>query len=354
MVSAAGLRRFVSSGSAALLLVAGSAHAHDLGVDLSLNGTAPSATNPRSGSAAVALSGSYDFSEKWTGFFTAAYLRDFPTRTDDTSSPGSNIAFFSAGAMFLASDHLLLMATLSGSPPTVQRNATSYDYAGGSADVVIRGNNASAGGSLLGSWASNGLTRWEHTVDVSAGVNRFETEQTLELGSTLRARLFRTYCERNPATSYCPLVNGLRTPLTQVRVAAAYTATLFTKTDVALEVAGFVYDTADPSEVGSFSAVVLGRQGPDMGQGIPVAPWRLTLRPSVLHRFGKVSVRVAWQLGVYTGNAGVNHLVSARVSWKVSPTLRLSLSALGQADVDRGAVLHRGGTVSAGVVVVFP
>lgn len=338
----------------AAVFLASAAGAHDLGVDLTLNGTSASANNPRSGSAGVGLSGSYDFSERWTGFLGANYLRDFATRATDSYSAGSNIFFFSAGAMFVPSEHLLLMATVSGAPPSQQRNATTFAYEGGAVDVVVSAVNASLGGSLLASYATNGLSSWEHTVDVSAGVNHLESQQQLELGTSLRARLFRVYCERNPGRGYCPLVNGVRAPLTQVRLGAAYTATVAGKTDVSLDVAGYLYDTPNPLEVGSFSAVVLGRQGPDMGLGVPVAPWRVTVRPAVLHRFGKASVRLAWQYGLYVADAGANHLISLRVSWKVTPSLRLTATALGQADVDRGAVLNRGGTVTLGAVFIFP
>lgn len=336
------------------LVLAWPANAHDLGVDLTLNGTGASANNPRSGSAGFGLSGSYDFNDRWTAFLTGNYVRDFATRAADSYSPGSNIFFLSAGVMFLPTDHVLLMATVTGAPPSEQRNATTFTNESGSADVVIRGTNSSLGGTLLVSYATGGLSNWEHTVDVSAGVNHFESQQQAELGTSLRARVFRTSCERNPVAGYCPLVNGLNSPLTQVRLGVAYTATISVSNDLGLDVAGFLYDTADPLGVGSFSAVVLGKQGPDMGLGVPVAPWRLTVRPSFLHRFGKFSVRASYQYGLYASNAGTNHLLSVKLSWKVQPQVRLTLSAIGQTDVDQRVVVNRGGTVTVGALFVFP
>lgn len=337
-----------------LFLCAGGAGAHDLGVDLTLNGTGTSANNPRTGSAGVILSGSYDFTDRWTGFLTAMYVRDFATRSGDSYSAGSNIFLFSGGAMFLASSHLMFMATVTGSPPSVQRNATAITINETSANLVVRGTNASLGGSLLGSYATNGFSNWEHTVDLAVGVNRFESQQVAELPETVAARLLRNLCAQDPTRGYCPLVNGLKEPLTQVRLSATYTATLFLKTDVGLDVSGFLYDTADPFSVGSFSAVVLGRQGPDVGLGLPVAPWRLTVRPFAIFRAGKFSVRLAYQLGLYTSDAGMNHLLSARFTWKLSSSFRVSLTVLGQTDVDRGAVLNRGGTLAGGVLYIFP
>lgn len=333
---------------------AAGAAAHDLGLDLTLNGTGASTNNPRTGSAGLVLSGSYDFTDSWTGFLTAMYVRDFATRSADSYSPGSNIFLFSGGVMFLATGHLMFMATVTGSPPTVQRNATTLAFNDTMVNLVVRGTNASLGGSLLGSYATNGFSNWEHTVDLAVGVNHFESQQVAELGEGPLARVVRAVCARDPTRGYCPLVPGVREPLTQVRLSGTYTATLFTKTDVGLDVSGFLYDSADPFSVGSFSAVVLGRQGPDVGLGLPIAPWRLTVRPFAFFRAGKFSVRLAYQFGLYTSDAGVNHLVSVKFAWKISSSLRVTLTALGQTDVDRGAVVNRGGTLTGGVLYIFP
>lgn len=343
------------SAALTLCLITQTALAHDVGVDLLSNFTRSSSNNPRAGSLGLSLSGSFDFSQKWTGFLLATYVRDFATKTAESESPGSNIFLFSGGAMFIPTDHLMFMASVTGAPPTQQRNATVQEYATGTADVVIRSTNASLGGTLLTSWTTNGFSKWEHTVDVAVGLNHFDSDQQVELGSTVRARLYRVYCERNPTQGYCPLVNGVSTNLTQVRLAATYTATLFTRTDVGVELAGFVYDIPDPLGIGLYSSVVAGRQGPDLGQGIPVAPWLITVRPSVLHRFSrKVSVRVGYQLGVYVADTGTNHLLSVRASWKLTPSFRLTASLLGQADLLQGAFVNGGGSALVGVLFLFP
>lgn len=337
------------------------ARAHDLGLDVTLNGTRASENNPRTGSAGFILSGSYDFSDRWTGFLTGMFVRDFATRSGDSYSAGSNIFLFSGGAMFLATDHLMFMATVSGSPPTVQRNATSVSGLNSSIDLLVTGTSPSLGGSLLASYATNGLSNWEHTFDLSAGVNHFEIHQVADVADPARARAFLAECTRATGrplfAKTCELVAralaNLREPhteaLTQFRVGAAYTATLFIKTDVGLDMSGYLYSVPDPLVVGSFLV-----QGLDVGLGTPVAPWRFTVRPSVLHRAGKFSVRLAYQLGVYTSNAGLNHLVSVKLTWKLSPMVRVSLSALGQTDVDGGVVVNRGGTITAGVLLIFP
>lgn len=272
-----------------VLVVCTPAWAHDLGVDLTLSGTAPSANNPRSGSFGFSVSGSYDFTERWSAFLMGVFMRDFGTRSQDSFSPGSNVFLFSGGVMFVANDHFMVMATVSGSPPSVQRNATSFEGLDqGPVGYVIKATNFSVGGALLASYATNGFSNWEHTFDLSAGVNQLESDQIAELGTTVRARLLRTYCERTPAAGYCPIVLGIDAPLTQVRLGGTYTATLFFKSDVSLDVAGFLYDVADPIAVGSYSAAIAGRQGPDVGLGTPVAPWVVTVRPAVVHRMGSI------------------------------------------------------------------
>ena len=335
-----------------VLLAAPGARAHDVGLDTFLNWTAPSANNPRTGSAGFALSGSVDVSERWTVFLSGLFLRDFATRTAETVSAGSNVFFLSGGAMWLPTNHLMFMAMAMGSPPTVQRSATAVDFGPITADVLFLGTNASVGGLLLGSYATNGFSKLEHAVDVSVGVNHFRTEQTIELPQTLRANAVRTFCARNDEVGLCPLVNGQAAQLTQVRLGATWVGTVALKTDVAVDVAGFLYDSADPASVGFFTVVQNGRSS-DFGSGVPAAPWAFTVRPSVTHRFSKFSVRGAYQVGLYTGGLGTNHLVSARVTWKATSWLRLTLSALLQADVAQRQVVNRGATLGLGTLFLF-
>lgn len=338
------------------LVLAFPAGAHDLGVDLTFNGTAASENNPRAGSAGFGLSGSYDFNEQWSGFLTANYVRDFATRTADSSSAGSNIFFFSAGAMFVVNDHFMVMGSLSGSPPSTQQNAwsgtfTTEDGRVFALDGVLMGTNASLGGTLLGSYATNGLSSWEHTLDLSAGVTGLSSFQNLQLGRAVEAFARRT-CPANDPQRACRLVVGTNTPLVQARFGATYTATLFSKLDLALDAAVFVYDT-DPAKVGVFSQAVQGRTI-ELGLGSPTAPWVTTARLTGLYRFSKVNLRLGYQFGLYTADFGANHLVRASVTWKVSSSFRLTLSALLQTDVDSSGPINRGGTLSTGVLFLFP
>ncbi len=343
-------------GRLALLLavvLAFPASAHDLGVDLTFNGTTASATNPRSGSAGFGLSGSYDFSDQWSGFLTASYVRDFATRTTDSFSPGSNIFLFSAGAMFVVNDHVMLMGAVNGSPPSLQKNAQQLPLTDGTRTIVLDGvlesTNASLGGTLLGSYSTNGLSRWEHTIDVSSNVTYLSSFQNLQLGRIAEA-IARNNCPPGDDQRACRLVVGTNTPLVQVRLGATYTATLISKLDLLLDGAAFFYDK-DPATVG----VISTQQGrPALDLGSPTAPWVATARLTGLYRFSKVNLRLGYQFGLYSADFGANHLVRASVTWKVSSSFRLTLSALLQTDVDSSGPINRGGTVSTGALFLFP
>jgi hypothetical protein len=338
------------------VVLAWPAGAHDLGVDFTLNGTAASTNNPRSGSAGFGLSGSFDFSEQWSAFLTANFVRDFANRTADSSSPGSNIFFFSAGAMFAVNDHVMVMGAVNGSPPSTQQNAwsgtfTTEDGRSFTLDGVLLGTNASLGGTLLGSYATGGLSSWEHSVDLSIGLTGWSSFQNLQLGRVAEAFARRT-CPTDDAQRACRLVVGTNTPLVQARLGATYTATFFSKLDLILDGAAFVYDQ-DPAKVGVFTQVVQGRTA-ELGLGSPTAPWVATARFTALYRFSRVNLRLGYQFGLYAADFGANHLVRASVTWKVSAWLRLTLSALLQTDLDSSGPINRGGTLSTGVLFLFP
>jgi hypothetical protein len=258
--------------------------------------------------------------------------------------------------MFSPSEHWMFMASVNGSPPTTQRSAqsTTLTTRTGTAytlDGVLVGINSSLGGTLLASWASAGFSDWEHTVDVSAATTYFSSYQNFQV-SRLEEALARRNCPETTAeNALCRVVLGTTAPLVQVRVGATYTATLFTSLDVSLDGAGYLFDK-NPSSIGVFSMGGLGRD--PVGLGTSTAPWLATGRLSATYRFTKVSVLVSYQLGAYTGDYGMNHLARAKVSWKVNDRLRLTLSGLVQADVDGQGLVNRGGTLTAGALMLFP
>lgn len=331
-------------------LFAATALAHDLSVDVAATGTAPSEDNPRTGSLGMSAAGSYDLNDAWSLTGMAVYTRDFATRTSDSYSPGSNVFLFSAGVMWLPTDSLMTMLTLSLSPPVEQSNATTVTGPlGRETGVVINSRTSSFGAMWNGLWSSAGLSNLEHTLDVSLGFNRYSVIQRLFVPNSIASNTLRDACEANPMIALCPLFRGIATPLWQGRFGAGYTATIALRTEVGLDGTLFLYDQP-PADVGYFSLVSFGR---DLGMGVPVLPLQLSLRPHVSHRFGPVLVKLTYHYGLYTEGLGALHALTARVSWKINQRWKLSLSVTGQTDVADGVAGNRGGQALLGALYMW-
>jgi hypothetical protein len=330
------------------------AAAHDASIDVGTLITTSSSNNPRTGSFTVNAAGTWDVSEKVGLFGSFQFTRDLATRTADSASPGSDVFLLGLGAAWAPGERWLTMLSLTGSPPSTQLSATTVTTAAGAtADVVVSSRAWTLGGLLLVSWASGGEGAVAPTFDGLAGVTRFEVFQRLRLGTDARSQALRATCEAGVGrrTRLCALVSGVSSPLTQVKLGAGATLTLLGDTDAGLEFAYYLYDR-DPSEVGYFSLVSLGRL--EVGAGVPVLPLQLSLRPSLTHRFGRLFIlRVAYQFGLYPSGDGSNHAVTAKLTWRVTRDWRLWLSGTGQLDATRGVVTNPGGNLLLGALVEF-
>ncbi len=335
------------------LCLAAPAWAHDVSADLASSLTTSSSDNPRTGSVSAALAGSYDLSDAWNLGASLLYTRDLATKTATTSSAGSNVFLLGLSGAWMPSAHWLFLLNAAFSPPTEQRSATTVTAVNGTmADVVIDSRTWSLGGLLTGAWSSAGDSAFESTIDVLAGATELNVFQQAELGTTPAARALRTTCETAAGrrTQLCALVNGTETPLLQGRFGAGYVATLWTRFDVGLEGSYFVYDR-DPEEVGYFAPVLLGRTS--LGSGVPVLPTRFSLKPSLVYRFNKVTLKASYVFSQYT-SPGSNHVVTAKVTWKLTHALRLSLAVTAQVDLGAGGNLENpGGNAVLGALVVF-
>jgi len=339
-----------------LALGLGLASATALGSDALLEGgaafTTTSADNPRTGNASVNGVVDYSLGPSWEVSASLQYLRDFATKTSETTARGSNVFLIGASAIFAPSEHWLTMLLINGSPPSDQRNATTVTWASGkSADVVIDSHGWTLGGLWTGAYSTGGLSDFESTVDLVLGVNHFDVFQQAELPNTARSQALRSLCDTTAGkrTNLCALVNGTSTPLFQARLGAGYLATLFGHTDLGLDAAYYLYDR-DPATVGYFSVVALGDAV--VGAGLPVLPLQLSVKPSVTRRFEHFVVRLSYQLGLYPDGSGSNHLFGLKVTWKVSKLLRFWVNGTGQLDLGAGgAVQNPGGSVLLGTMV---
>jgi hypothetical protein len=328
-----------------------SAPAHDLGVDLNGTFTRQSGNNPRAGSLGIGVTGAYDFNDAWSVTGMLLYTRDLATRTAESSSPGSNVFLLNVGAMWIPNDHFMFMLAAMGSPPSLQQNATTVTTRDGTpVDTVVTSRNWSLGGVFNALWSSGGFSNFEHAVDASASVNRFNVFQQLTIPSSLRSRLLMASCNLGLDAEICPLLAGVTSPLWQARFSLGYTATLFDTTDVGVEGAYFVYDVP-PSSVGYYALVAFGQT--ELGNGVPVLPLQLTVKGHASHRFGPVTVRLSYQWGLYTEGLGALHVLGVRVSWKVTKHWRLGLSVTGQGDVQGGRFSNGGSQAILGATYVW-
>lgn len=340
------------------ILLAAVAQASDLGGDVSGAVTSGSENNPRAGSVGVGVTGAWDVTSSWALFGLGSYLRDLGTSTETTSSTGSNVFRLSLGAQWLPHPQWMAMLSVSGSPPATQVSATTRTVPDAftgqprTVDVVVDSVAWNLGAQALAAWTSAGTGPVQSTIDLGGGATRFDIFQRLRLGSGPAGEMVRSGCTRRD-DPFCDLVAGASTPLWQARLAAGYTATLHDATDLGLELAGYLYDR-DPADVGYFSVVAAGRQVDSLGSGVPVSPLRFTVRPSVSHRFSRVTLRAVYQGGLYASGLGALHAVTAKVTWKATAALRLSLTVTGQVDVDpSGLALNRGAAVTLGALYLF-
>jgi hypothetical protein len=343
----------------AVVLVPLAASAHDVAVDVSGSLITTSQNNPRAGSVGVMASGGWDVSDSVSLFTNLGYTRDLPTQsgaqgTPETRTSGSNVFLAALGLLWLPADDWMTMLTLSGSPPAFVRSATTLypsEPLPPSINVVVDSRSWTVGALWTGTWMQPPHDGpWSSLLDAVVGATWFDVFQQVEVPDTPAGARLTEFCAASTG-ALCQLVKGASTPLLQVRLGGGYTGTLFETTDFGLEVQGFLYDR-DPADVGYFSVVNLGR-GLELGNGVPMLPLAVSVRPSVLHRFSRVSLKLAYQFGLYAGDRGTNHVLTLRATVKVSKSWRIQATVTGQLDADASSVGNFGGFAVVGTTVVF-
>ena len=347
--------------TALVVFVPLAAAAHDVSVDVSGSLITTSDDNPRAGSVGVMASAGWDVTDSVSLFTNLGYTRDLPTQsgaqdTPPTRTSGSNVFLGALGVLWLPADDWMTMLTVTGSPPALVESATTLHPPAPlppDLNVVVDSRSWTVGALWTGTWVQPPHDGpWSSMVDAVFGATWFEVFQQVEVPATPRGDQVRDFCAAASRTGpLCQLVRGAATPLLQVRLGGGYTGTLFDTTDFGVEVQGFLYDR-DPTDVGYFSTVNVGR-GLELGSGVPVLPLALSVRPAVLHRFSRVAVKLAYQLGLYAGGLGTNHVVTLRATLKVTSAWRLQASLTGQLDATSSGLGNFGGFAVVGATVVF-
>ncbi len=317
-------------------LLATVASAHDASVEIDGSATTATSNNPRVGSLGVTAGGGLDLADDWTLWATLGYRRDLATRAAGVSASGGNLFQLSGGAMWFGS-YFSALLSVSYSPPAQIRSAVTVPYTNKQTGqtsaveaVVLNGTSSvgfTAGGGLrLGSFSS-----FASLFLLQANALHYDLTQQYQLPSTPRGRAFSAYCQNNPGVPACSLLNdGLHSEFWQVQLNASYTATVRDDLDVGLDGALYLYDT-DPAKVGYFSVAVLGRTV-EVGSGSAIAPLLGTLKPFVAYRWKRWSMKASYQFGVYAAGEGLSHVVALRPAFKLTDSVKLTLSLVAQGD----------------------
>ena len=336
------------------------AHASDVGGEVSGGGTKATEDNPRTGYFGALLNGAWDVND-WFGLNAAlGFTHDNATKNDAQHTSGNNIFLGNLGADVMLGKNWLVGLALTGSPNAATREATTLTVTDPTSQVtttqptVVATVNNSLGLLLNAAFSTNGESRWEHTVEASAQVMRFGINQHLEFPDPTPAekRLLAT-CTRFPRLKACEKLQPQNTELTQTRLTAGYLATLFTDTDVGLELSYYLYDH-DPTQTGYYSVTILGRTLALGETPSSIAPLQFSLKPSVTHRFGeRVSVRLWVQYGQYVPGEGYQTAAGFKVQVKVAKHWKLYLLGMGQRDVDAENNVVPNGSAVLGVSYLF-
>lgn len=303
-----------------LLLLPALAHArHSVSLDLGVG----RAEQPTGSDAASDAEPSYNFSTILGGSIEAVEDRlaidlGLGLLKDEGSTPSYS---GSLGLEFTPDDHWSLSLGGTFSP---ERSA-EYD---GTSTLVVR-----ATGETFDGIRTHYSTRdWSTGLNLSGGYDSFG-DSNLEFAAD--ASVGWTHYDVSQDVSYPRfprLTTTLDGTLNQFRLGASATGTFFQDTDVTLRFAWYLY-LEDPDKVG-YSRLLRPRTALVSGTGLPIAPLRWDLRPSLTHRFAKwIGATLAAGVGGYEDGGT---LASGNVKLTVKPTrfLKIAVSFNAQRDID--------------------
>jgi hypothetical protein len=207
-------------------------------------------------------------------------------------------------AQFLAMSNSIIHATSSSAGATAELTLDTFDVDGAARPL-------------------------DASLDFSLGYTHFWTSQALSELDTANGPMSATdyLAKCNRKVPLCEVVNQAFEPaaadLGQLRLGASVTASLYEHTDVAADVAYYLYDQPHPDQVGFSTYTPQGTTQKDTyGAGLPLIPPQWSVRPEVAHRWKPISVRVWYQFANYTLPDYDGHTVGGKVqlylgSWRV-------------------------------------
>jgi hypothetical protein len=331
----------------------------------------PTPENPRQGQAANLVRGSLFLSDAFT--LNASVLLTLeggappPQGSPFQASYGGAVALASLGFDWEADDHFTLGLRGDLSPPSEQYSATTVQYQATrtspfeTVDALLRTRSSSWGGALTLGYDTAGDGDYESSVLASVTATNLTSDERLtqvqgRLGRVVSAADLRTFCRTTPtkcSKSLRAVLSDQQFSLAQVRLAGAFTETLFEDTDLTLGGEYYIYSD-DPTQLGFFSVASAGRLTNLGGSGVPIAPLQWTVRPEITHRFGAFSARLWVQAGQYVDGAGQGTAaIGARLQYKFTRAFRMWVSASGQKDTDVDGNESKSGLLALGMAYRF-
>jgi hypothetical protein len=333
------------------VLAAGPALASSISNEVSVGRTQSTPANPRAGSLSDSLNASLDLDDHWALSLGGMLTLEGQTPAAERAQWGTSasaVTMLSTGIEFDSGEHFAAGADFSWSPRSKQTSGTTLTITENgrdtTADALVEAQSGkfSAGFDVGYDTAGESNLEWAFNANISG--THFSSDQRITRvrtasGAASSAQQIRDYCNAPGNRKKCSnallkALEDLPSTLDSGRISLGATATISQDTDVSLGADYYAY-VQDPTQVGFYSVVAVGRSSLSGGNGIPIAPLRWLVRPEVLHRFGAFSAKLWVQGGHYVESAGGTTAGGGlKLQYKFSKVFRMWLTASGQNDVD--------------------
>jgi hypothetical protein len=335
-------------GLGAGLLVASSALASGVGVELGGTAGQASDTSASTGTVLVRGVGDIEFSEQLSLHLDAAYTRALaqaPPPGLTIGSSGGNVFSFDVGLDMAVLDNALLSFDVNFSPSSTVEQQVTATVGNLTFKPLVSSQSKALGGTLAFALSTGFQRPVEGSFDSALAVTRFDSAQQIvsASGNPIPPSACATAAPRY--RSLCALLVAAHgTDFTQSRLGAGATVTLFRQTDVSFSGAYYFY-SSDPTNVGFFALATGGRLPTTLGDPLPLAPVLWSIRPGLTHRFGEaLSLGVYYEFSDSYAAEGTTNLVGLRFALRAGAKIRVVLRLEGQAFTDPRGVTSLSGS----------
>jgi hypothetical protein len=348
-------------------LLPGLAIAHSLSDEIGVGSSQSNPRNPRTGFIYDRIAGVADASESVSFRFDLTLTHDAATKPSQGAQfgdTGGNVFAGAFGVEWSPSEHFPLSFEIDLSPKSTALSDTTVTFDVGStsanADALLRATSSSLGFVASAGFETAGDSDFESALGSSLSLTHYSTTQILADIATAAGPVDRqqiiSYCTRtgNLGKGCRQLGPALRlqsVDLNQFKASASFTETFVANTDLTLGGSYYFYDK-DPSLVGYFSIASIGRSV-SLGNGVPAAPLRYSIRPDLSQKFGAFSANLWYQYGQYVAGDGYGHSAGLKLQYKISKAVKIWASGTWQNDIDAQSNSQISSTLALGARYSF-